>query len=66
MPVLNSGRIMARLEPALKSDHDEAGHVDPVSHGEVPVRLQRPDEQKQEGLKRRKCFIRIFFGINVK
>jgi hypothetical protein len=57
---------MTRLEPALKCDHDEAGHIDPVSHGEVPVRLQRPDEQKQEGLKIKINFTRISLNTNMK
>ncbi len=44
--------------PALKGDHDEAGHVHPVPHREVPVRLQRSDEEQQERLKQN-LFIRI-------
>ena len=38
------------LHAVLESDADEGRHVDAFPHGEVSVRLQRPDEQQQERL----------------
>ena len=42
--------VGAVLHPALEGDHDEAGHVDPVPHGEVSVGLQSADEEEEECL----------------